>query len=361
MLLKPQQFSIWWKYSVSALFAHFPHLAKLGVCGRHSLVLLRSSLHGYRVRRFAPGSFMGIHGKRILVSGASGLIGSALMSTARGESAEVVRLTRGNRDAGPGVVYWNLDRPKNAVHPVALEDFDAVVHLSGASVAHRWTKTYRKEIVSSRVASTTALCETLAQVHRRPRVLLCASAVGVYGDRGDEVLTEQSSSGSGFLAETCLAWEAAAKAACDAGIRAVHLRFGVVLDRRGGALKKMLPVFRTGLGGTLGSGRQWISWISLPDAVRAILFLMDNEELAGPFNLTSPNPVTNRAFTRALAQTVRRPAVLPVPAAALRLVFGAMADESLLVSCRAIPQRLEQTGFTFEDPEIEPALTALLR
>jgi uncharacterized protein len=299
--------------------------------------------------------------KRILVSGASGLIGSAFLRAASSESADVVRLVRGDRASGPGVICWNPNEPKNAVHPMALEDFDAVVHLSGANVAHRWTRKYREEIVASRVGSTQALCETLAQVHRRPGVLLCASAVGFYGDRGDEVLSEQSSAGSGFLAETCRAWEAATKAAGEAGIRVVHLRFGVVLDRHRGAFMKMLTAFRMGLGGTLGSGRQWMSWISLPDALRAMLFLMDNEELSGPFNFTSPNPVTNRAFTRALAQTVRRPALLPVPAAALRLAFGAMADEMLLASCRAVPKRLQQAGFRFEDPEIEPALAALLR
>jgi uncharacterized protein len=299
-------------------------------------------------------------GRRILVSGASGLIGSALLGATQFEAADVVRLVRGHRTSGPGVVNWNLNKPENAVHPLALEDFDAVVHLSGASVAHRWTQKYREEIVTSRVASTKALCATLAQVRRRPRVLLCASAVGFYGDRGNEIVNEQSPSGSGFLAETCRAWEGATKSASDAGIRVVQLRFGVVLDRRGGALKKMLPAFRVGLGGRLGSGRQWMSWISLHDAVRAIFFLMDNEEQAGPFNLTSPSPVTNRTFTRALAQTVHRPAVLPVPAAALRLIFGAMADEGLLASCRAVPKRLQEARFTFEDPEIQPALTALL-
>jgi uncharacterized protein len=312
-------------------------------------------------RFLSAGSIMGIQGRRILVSGASGLIGSALARAALSESAEVVRLARGDCPPSPGVVYWNLDKPKNAVHPMLLEDFDAVVHLSGASIAQRWTEQYRREIVNSRVGSTAALCETLAQVRRRARVVLCASAVGIYGDRGDEVLSELSASGSGFLAETCVAWEGATKAASEAGIRVVHLRFGVVLDGRGGALKTMLKPFRLGLGGTLGSGRQWMSWISLRDAVRAILFLMENDNLSGAFNFTSPNPVTNQTFTRALAHAVRRPAILPVPAAALRLAYGAMADEGLLASCRALPKGLQQAGFKFEDLEIEPALAALLR
>jgi uncharacterized protein len=304
---------------------------------------------------------MGIEGKRILVSGASGLIGSALVNAARSASADVVRLARGHRASGPGAIYWNLNKPKNAVHPVALEDFGAVVHLSGANIAQRWTEEYRREIVNSRVGSTAALCATLAQVRRPPRVLLCASAVGLYGDRGDEVLNEQSAPGSGFLAETCAAWEAATKAACEVGIRVVHLRFGVVLDRQGGALKKMLKPFRLGLGGTLGSGRQWMSWITLRDAIRAILLLMEEDSLMGAFNLTAPNPVTNRTFTHALAHAVHRPALLPVPAAALRLLYGGMADEGLLASCRVLPKRLQQAGFRFEDSEIQTALAALLR
>ena len=205
------------------------------------------------------------------------------------------------------------------------------------------------------------LCESLAQVRRRPRVLLCASAVGIYGDGGDTVLTEESRMGSGFLAETCAAWEAAAKDACALGIRVVHLRFGVVLSRKGGALGKMLPAFRLGLGGRMGSGRQWMSWISIRDLMRAVMFLMEREELAGAFNLTAPNPVTNATFTQALARAVHRPAVLPVPAGMLRMIFGAMADATLLASQRVLPYRLVDAGFQFEDEEVREALKALLR
>jgi uncharacterized protein len=312
-------------------------------------------------RDSSPGPSMGKQGRRILISGASGLIGSALLRAAQNNSAEAVRLARGHRASAPGVIYWNLRKPESAVHPMELEDFDAVVHLCGANVAHRWTAQYREEIVTSRVTSTRALCETLVRVRRRPQVLLCASAVGIYGNRGDEVLSEASGAGTGFLAETCVAWEGAARPASEAGIRVVHLRFGVVLDRQGGALKKMLTAFRMGLGGTLGSGRQWMSWISLGDAVRALLFLMEREDLSGAFNLTAPNPVTNRTLTRSLAQTVHRPAILPVPALALRIAFGDLADEGLLASCRAMPQRLQQAGFAFDDGEIGPALAALLR
>jgi uncharacterized protein len=300
-------------------------------------------------------------GPRILISGASGLIGSTLLRAARGESAEVVRLARGFREAEPGVVYWNLRKPQAAVHPMALEGFDAVVHLCGANIARRWTSEYRKEIVASRVESTRVLCDALLLLRRPPRVLLCASAVGIYGDRGDEILNEESAPGSGFLAETCVAWEAATRAACEAGIRVARMRFGVVLDPRGGALKKMLTAFRVGLGGKLGSGRQWMSWISLRDAVRAMLFLMEREDIGGALNMTAPNPVTNRTFTRALARAVRRPAILPVPSAALRLAYGDLADEGLLASCRAVPAKLEQAGFSFNDSEIGPTLAALLR
>jgi hypothetical protein len=246
------------------------------------------------------------------------------------------------------------------VHPAALEGFDAVIHLNGANVARRWSPKYRETIVSSRVRSTEVLCEVLRKVRRPPPVLLCASAVGIYGDRGDEVLTEESSAGSGFLAETCQAWEAAAKPARDLGIRVVHLRLGVVLSGKGGALGKMLPPFRLAMGGKLGSGQQWMSWIGERDVVRAIGFLMDHEDLSGPFNLTAPQPVTNAEFTQALARAVHRPALLPVPATVLRLAFGEMARETMLASQRALPKRLEEAGFHFEDGDIGAALRALL-
>ncbi|MGC1158330.1 MAG: TIGR01777 family oxidoreductase [Acidobacteriaceae bacterium] len=304
---------------------------------------------------------MGKPTRRILLSGASGLIGSAIRGAAREQGMEVTALVRRHRLVGPGAVYWNPAKPEWSVHPVGLEGFDAVVHLSGANVARRWTEEYRREIVESRVTSTRMLCEALAQVRRRPRVLLCASAVGIYGDGGDTVLTEESGVGSGFLAETCAAWEAAAKDACALGIRVVHLRFGVVLSRRGGALGKMLPAFRLGLGGRMGSGRQWMSWISIRDLMRAVMFLMEREELAGAFNLTAPNPVTNATFTQALARAVHRPAVLPVPAGMLRMIFGAMADATLLASQRVLPYRLVDAGFQFEDEEVREALKALLR
>ena len=297
---------------------------------------------------------------RILLSGASGLIGSALRSAAREKGIDVHSLVRRHRDVRAGAIYWNPGQTIQGLHPVALEGFDAVVHLSGANIGRRWTRAYRETIISSRVRSTRVLCESLAKVRRPPQVLLCASAVGIYGDRGDQSLTEGSTAGAGFLAATCQAWEAAAQPARDLGIRTVHLRFGVVLSRKGGALRKLLPVFRIAMGGKLGNGRQWMSWIAESDVVRAIWFLMDREDLAGAFNLTTPHPVTNAEFTQALASALRRPALFPVPATALRLIFGQMAPETLLASQRALPTRLEAAGFRFEYPRIGAALHALL-
>ncbi len=297
---------------------------------------------------------------RILVSGASGLIGSAVARSAQEKGFEVQTLVRRHREVRQGRIYWNPSESQLGVHPAALEGFDAVIHLSGANVARRWTREYRETIVSSRVRTTEVLCEVLKKVRRRPRVLLCASAVGIYGNRGDEVLTEESSLGMGFLAETCQAWEAAAKRAWEMGIRVVHLRFGVVLSRKGGALGKVLPVFQLAMGGKLGSGQQWMSWISERDAVRAIWFLMEHETLADAFNVMAPEPVRNAEFTQALARAVHRPALLPVPAGVLRMALGEMADQTLLASLRGVPRKLEAAGFHFEDPEIGAALRALL-
>lgn len=300
--------------------------------------------------------------KRILISGASGLIGSAMRGALQERGMDVTALVRRHRDVVGGTVYWNPSKADGAIHPMGLESFDGVIHLNGAGVARRWTQSYRREIVESRVGSTRALCEALAQVRHPPRVLVCASAIGIYGDRGEEVLTESSAPGTGFLAETCMAWEKAADKARAAGIRVVHARFSVVLSEKGGALKKMLPAFRLGLGGTLGSGQQWMSWISIRDAVQALLFLMDAEDQAGAFNLTAPQPVRNTDFTRGLAGAMHRPAWLGMPAGALRLVFGApMANGTLLASARVQPERLRGAGFRFEDEELGAALRSLLR
>jgi len=243
----------------------------------------------------------------------------------------------------------------------ALEGCAAAVHLSGASVAgQRWTAAYRREMMASRVDSTRALATLLAGLRTPPRALLVASAVGYYGDRGDQLLDETSLPGEGFLADLCRQWEAAAQPAVEAGIRVVHLRFGVVLGPGPGALARMLPIFRLGLGGRLGSGRQWMSWISVEDAMRALLFALETPSLAGPVNLTAPSPVTNAEFTRLLARQLRRPSFLPVPAFALRLALGQMADEALLASTRAVPSRLLVAGFRFAHPTVDKALAAAL-
>lgn len=299
--------------------------------------------------------------RRILVSGASGLIGSALRRAAADESAEVTALVRSRPPGQQGAIYWNPGDLDHSIHPVQLEGFHVAVHLNGANISRPWSNSYREEIVRSRVDSTRALCELLAEVRERPRVLLCASAVGIYGSRGGEILTEASSTGAGFLAETCVEWEAATAQAREAGIRVVNLRIGVVMSSDSAALKKMLPVFRAGLGGKLGSGHQWMSWITLSDAVRAILFLMERDDIAGPVNLTAPHPITNSGFTGAMARTLGCPALLPVPAPLLRIVLGRMANETILASQRAIPQRLLQAGFRFQNEDIEPALRTLLR
>jgi uncharacterized protein len=297
--------------------------------------------------------------KRILLTGASGLIGSAVARLAHDQGFEVETLVRRHREVRQGRTYWNPAEASRGVHPAALEGFGAVVHLSGANVGRRWTRAYRETMTASRVRSTEVLCEALARVRQLPLVLLCASAVGIYGNRGDEILTEQSASGTGFLAEMCVAWEAAADKARALGIRVVHLRFGVVLSRRGGALGRIQPVFQLGLGGKLGSGQQWMSWISQRDAVRAIWFLMEHQELSGAFNLTAPEPARNADFTRALARAVHRPAMFAVPAPMLKLAFGEMARETVLASQRVVPRRLQEAGFRFEDAEIGPALQAL--
>jgi uncharacterized protein (TIGR01777 family) len=226
--------------------------------------------------------------------------------------------------------------------------------------AHRWTAAYRKELTTSRVDSTRALAQTLAGLRTPLQTLVAASAVGIYGDRGEEVLNEDSAPGEGFLADVCRAWEEAARPAAEAGIRVVHTRFGVVLGRGPGALEKMLPVFRLGLGGKLGSGRQWMSWVSLEDTVAAILFALQTRSLAGPVNMVSPHAVTNAEFTATLARQLHRPAVLQVPAFALRLALGQMADEALLASARVMPAKLLATGFEFARLTLDEALAAAI-
>ncbi len=298
------------------------------------------------------------HTRQIVLSGASGMIGTALRQELAGRQIPTLQLVR-NTPVGVGQLQWDPESDRAIPHPVALEGSEAAIHLSGTSVAaHRWTASYRRELAASRVNSTRALATSLASLQRPPGSLLIASAIGIYGDRCDEILSEASAPGSGFLADICQQWEAAAQPAVQAGIRVVHLRFGVVLGPGHGALEQMLPPFRIGLGAKLGNGRQWMSWIGLSDAVSGILHVLDTASLAGPVNLTSPIPVTNEEFTRALGKQLGRPAFLTVPAFALRLMVGQMADEALLASARVFPDKLISAGFEFSRPTIEQALAA---
>jgi uncharacterized protein (TIGR01777 family) len=256
---------------------------------------------------------------------------------------------------------WDPYSATPVTRPQALAGVTAAVHLSGANLAgRRWTASFKHEISDSRVTPTHALANLLAGLKPKPSVLVCASAIGIYGDRGDEVLTEASLPGNGFLAEVCVAWEKATQPAEDAGIRVVHLRFGVVLSPQGGALAQMLPIFRAALGGRLGGGCQWISWVALSDVTRVIEFALHTASLSGPVNVVAPNPVTNSEFTRSLARVLHRPALIPVPAFGLRLAFGEMADATILQSERVLPARLDAAGFDFEYPQLETALRAVL-
>ncbi|MGA0356218.1 MAG: TIGR01777 family oxidoreductase [Ilumatobacteraceae bacterium] len=296
----------------------------------------------------------------VAVSGSSGLIGSALLERLRQDGQTVVPMVR--RPAKDGEIHYD---PRNGVlDPESLVGVDAVVHLAGAGIGdRRWTDRYRREILESRTLSTSLIAEAMASVASRggPRVLLSGSAIGFYGATGDEELNERSTAGDGFLADVCRAWEAATSPAEDAGVRVVHLRTGIVLSPRGGALKKLLPLFRFGLGGRMGSGRQWQSWISLNDEVGAIVFLL-TADISGAVNLTAPAPVTNAEFTKVLASTLSRPALVPVPSFGPKLLLGGeLADALLFTGQRVLPERLTDAGYSFEHPTLSEALGTLLQ
>jgi hypothetical protein len=293
----------------------------------------------------------------VLLSGASGLIGAALATSLEADGQPVLRLSRSPQAGRPGTLHW---QPGQELEPALLDGLRAVVHLAGAPIAARWTAKRMAAIRDSRVDGTAALARSVAGCSRPPEVFVCASAVGYYGDTADRVVEESAPQGDGFLADVCRAWEDAARPAAEAGIRVVNLRFGLVLDPAGGALGKMLPAFRCGFGGPLGSGRQYMSWIALPDVVGAARFALDHPTLQGPVNIVAPEAVTNRTFTKTLAKTLHRPAFLPLPAVALRLLFGRMADEALLASTRVRPAALLDAGFPFQYPDLAGALQALL-
>jgi uncharacterized protein (TIGR01777 family) len=296
----------------------------------------------------------------VLISGASGFIGSHLVKSLKADGHRVVRLARKESrptSATTETVTWEpvggfVDR-----EALAKSRPDAVVNLAGASIAQHWTEKRRRDIRDSRVLGTKALSQALASLAGKPQVMVSGSAMGFYGaHRGDEVLEESSASGSDFLAQTARDWEDATREAVDAGIRVVCSRTGLVVGRSGGVLQRMLPVFKLGVGGRLGSGRQWMSWISLDDMVRALRFMLDTPELRGPVNVVAPEPVRNAEFTEALGRVLHRPAILPVPAMALRLIFGSMADGTLLASQRMTPKRLAGAGFVFRHPRLDEAL-----
>ncbi|MFI0526353.1 MAG: TIGR01777 family oxidoreductase [Ilumatobacteraceae bacterium] len=294
---------------------------------------------------------------RVIISGASGLIGSALCSELRSGQHDVVTLVR--RPAGAGEIQWD---PANGVLPAdALEGADAVVHLAGAGIGdHRWTAEYKREILDSRVRSTTLLAETIASCTQRPPVFLSGSAIGIYGASDDRELDEQSPVGSGFLADTCRQWEAAALPAAAAGTRVAYLRTGIVLTPKGGALKKMLPLFKLFAGGRFGNGKQWQSWISLPDEVGAICHLLTSD-VEGPVNLTAPNPVTNAGFVKVLGKAMGRPSVLPVPSFGPKLLLGSELAEALLFTGQnVLPKVLQHSGYHFRHPRLDEAFAALL-
>jgi len=301
---------------------------------------------------------------RILISGASGLIGQALATSLELGGAEVVRLVRNvaqspKRDVGK--IPWDPLVEGVSPHPSEVSGFYAVIHLAGESIAGRWTEKKKRAIRESRVRGTRNLAAALANSEPKPHVFLCASAIGFYGDGGEEVLTEDTPNGKGFLPEVCHEWEEASQTARQAGIRTVNLRTGLVLSAKGGALSKMLIPFKLGLGGRIGSGKQWWSWIHLDDMVGAVHHIVQTESLSGPVNMVAPNPVRNTDFTKVLASVLGRPAIFPVPGFALAMVFGRMAaDELFLSSQRVEPRRLAASGYRFQFSDLRATLASLV-
>jgi hypothetical protein len=294
----------------------------------------------------------------ILVTGASGLVGRALIPVLTAGGHSVVRLVRFKPARGEAGVYWNP--AGGEIDSSGLVGLDAVVHLAGEPITGRWSEAKKRAIRESRAKSTRLLCETLARLTGRPRVLVAASASGYYGDRGDEVLREESRAGSSFLSQVCREWEEATQPAAESGIRVVNLRIGFVLSAAGGGLARMLPAFKVGGGGRLGTGKQYLSWIAMDDLAQIILFALTTTQLDGPANAAAPNPVTNHEFTQTLGHLLGRPTIFRVPAFGIRLAFGEMGKEVLLASTRMEPARLLKAGYRFRFPEIEGALRQVL-
>jgi hypothetical protein len=297
---------------------------------------------------------------RVLVSGASGFIGSALLPALKNSGAQIVRLSRSGSPAPPHdeqMIPWDLAQPLSSD---AVSGFDAVIHLAGESIVGRWSDEKKKRIRESRVIGTRNLALALAQARRKPQMFICGSAIGYYGDRGDEVLNESSSGGQGFLSDVCREWEAAAQPAIDADIQTAHIRTGIVLSDKGGALAKMLTPFKLGVGGRVGSGRQWMSWIDLQDMVGAIHHILKSDLVHGPVNMVAPKPVTNAEFTKTLASVLSRPAIFPMPAFAVKLAFGEMGEALLLGSQRVEPKKLVTSGYPFRFKTLRDSLASIL-
>ncbi len=306
----------------------------------------------------------GVNGMdRVLLSGASGLIGGALLPSLEQAGAEVVKLVRG-APQNAGQISWDSsgeDAEGSSLSPTAVSGFDAVVHLAGETIVGRWTESKKRTIRESRVTGTRNLATALARAERKPAVFVCASAIGFYGNRGEEALTEESASGQGFLPEVCREWESASRIAAEAGIRTVNLRTGLVLSGKGGALEKMLTPFKLGLGGRIGSGRQWWSWIHIDDLVGGIQHALRTGSLVGPVNMVGPSPIRNAEFTKVLASVLGRPAIFPVPGFALGLAFGKLAAEELfLASQRVEPAKLTKSGYGFQFSDVRGALESLV-
>ena len=291
---------------------------------------------------------------KILISGSSGTVGTHLLRVLSSDSSDIWRLVR-SRTEGENLIFWDPEGG-HVDDPSLLEGFDAVVHLSGENLVCRWTEKKKNSIRRSRVLSTRYLVSLFSGLQDPPKSFICASAVGYYGDRGEERLTERSKVGSGFLPDTCLEWENEANRASDLGVRVINLRMGVVLSPEGGMLSSLLLPFKMGLGGVIGSGDQYLSWISIEDLSRIIVYLLGREEVRGPVNAVSPNPVTNREFTTALATVLRRPALLTIPAFAVRLFFGEMGRSTMLAGSMVFPEKLLSSGYEFLHKDLRPTL-----
>ena len=298
-----------------------------------------------------------MNSSRILLSGASGPIGAALLPSLQAQGFAVTRLVRSSA-SGSDQIVWDPSRP---LSPEIVSGFHAIIHLAGESIVGRWTDAKKRRILESRAQGTGHLAEAAAKASQPPRAFISASAIGFYGNRGDEILREDSPSGEGFAAEICRQWESATQPAAQAGIRTAQMRIGVVMSADGGALPAMLTPFRMGLGGRLGNGRQWWTWVSVRDVVGAIQHVLNHETLSGPVNTVAPNPVTNAEFTRILASALNRPAIFPMPAFAVGLIFGEMGEELFLGSQRVEPAKLAGTGYQFQHPDLKNALKEILQ